>query len=324
NSPEKWLDELRDKRRYPGIISIHHVEVFCPDDMDLLSAWAFLPLKSTEDESKQTRMRLYAHYHGTKQERYCSNERTQRCCRCGERASLLHIPGDMKNWQAMRALLQAYMPPWKEAPDDPLLNPSSKVWSGGETRIQQIISDTGQQALLVAKAMGLEAVFESCATLNTQGSHDGYLEYAAVQLRKLELPVRIDVETTATGDAFVLLGVGSHSGVELAINEGSSGCCLRWVRSAAASEDGPAWTQRQDIYCTPYRLLGRNEGSESWASFSMALDLDGLINITFAGGDMEFGMFLPSPFMHILFQHNLTVSIAGYHTPARWLVCTEP
>ncbi|CAE7225137.1 unnamed protein product, partial [Symbiodinium microadriaticum] len=142
NSPEKWLDELRDKRRYPGIISIHHVEVFCPDDMDLLSAWAFLPLKSTEDESKQTRMRLYAHYHGTKQERYCSNERTQRCCRCGERASLLHIPGDMKNWQAMRALLQAYMPPWKEAPDDPLLNPSSKVWSGGETRIQQIISDT--------------------------------------------------------------------------------------------------------------------------------------------------------------------------------------
>ena len=34
--------------------------------------------------------------------------------------------------------------------------------------------------------------------------------------------------------------------------------------------------------------------------------------------------FLPSPFMHILFQHNLTVSIAGYHTPARWLVCTEP
>ncbi|OLQ00194.1 hypothetical protein AK812_SmicGene17194 [Symbiodinium microadriaticum] len=291
NSPEKWLDELRDKRRYPGIISIHHVEVFCPDDMDLLSAWAFLPLKSTEDESKQTRMRLYAHYHGTKQERYCSNERTQRCCRCGERASLLHIPGDMKNWQAMRALLQAYMPPWKEAPDDPLLNPSSKVWSGGETRIQQIISDTGQQALLVAKAMGLEAVFESCATLNTQGSHDGYLEYAAVQLRKLELPVRIDVETTATGDAF---------------------------------EDGPAWTQRQDIYCTPYRLLGRNEGSESWASFSMALDLDGLINITFAGGDMEFGMFLPSPFMHILFQHNLTVSIAGYHTPARWLVCTEP
>eukprot|EP00439_Symbiodinium_sp_Y106_P006402 s2672_g1.t1 len=116
----------------------------------------------------------------------------------------------------------------------------------------------------------------------------------------------------------VLLGVGSHSGVELAINEGrSSGCCLRW-------EDGPAWTQRQDIYCTPYRLLGRNEGSESWASFSMALDLDGLINITFAGGDMEFGMFLPSPFMHILFQHNLTVSIAGYHAPARWLVCAEP
>ena len=31
----------------------------------------------------------------------------------------------------MRALLQAYMPPWKEAPDDPLLNPSSTLGSFG-------------------------------------------------------------------------------------------------------------------------------------------------------------------------------------------------
>lgn len=40
NSLEMWLPELRERRRYPGMLSRAHFEVYCPDDMDILSAWA--------------------------------------------------------------------------------------------------------------------------------------------------------------------------------------------------------------------------------------------------------------------------------------------
>ena len=41
NSPEKWLDELRDKRRYPGIISIHHVEALSTKGREVQGSGSF-------------------------------------------------------------------------------------------------------------------------------------------------------------------------------------------------------------------------------------------------------------------------------------------
>eukprot|EP00435_Cladocopium_sp_Y103_P068449 s210_g31.t1 len=136
NSPEMWMPELRRKRRYPGIVSVTRVELFCPDEMDMFSAWAFLPM--TDDLNRHERLRAYSLYEGHKKERYCSADRTHsRCCACGEPVSLLHIAGDMKNWPAMQALLRAYLPSFKDPPqfggfDDAL----SRAWTGGAQRLQ--------------------------------------------------------------------------------------------------------------------------------------------------------------------------------------------
>merc|ERR1712008_662075 len=101
NSPEMWLPEVRDRKRYPGVVSTGRVEVFCPDELDLLSAWAFLPV-SDEEESKQARVRTFAYHEGSKTDRYCTPRTgSRRCCRCGERASVVHVAGDLKNWPAM-------------------------------------------------------------------------------------------------------------------------------------------------------------------------------------------------------------------------------
>merc|ERR1719203_2638823 len=39
NTPEEWLPELRARRRFPGIVSLNRVEIYCPDVADMLSAW---------------------------------------------------------------------------------------------------------------------------------------------------------------------------------------------------------------------------------------------------------------------------------------------
>ena len=44
-----------------------------------------------------------------------------------QRASLIHIPGDMKRWPAMRNLLRYYLPPWRERPKDDGFEDSSLI-----------------------------------------------------------------------------------------------------------------------------------------------------------------------------------------------------
>ncbi|CAK9101540.1 unnamed protein product [Durusdinium trenchii] len=209
NSPERWLPQLRERRRYPGMVSVTRLEVFCPDEMDVLSAWAFLPMS---DVNRQERLRAYALYEGHKKERYCSADRSgRRCCQCGEKVKLLHVAGDMKNWPSMQALLRAYMPPFKELPVKPFDEALSKDWTGGSERLKHLHSQTVHQAVLAAKTMGLQALFGPCATLRCQASGRDHLQYVAVPMT-LSLPLLVEVETTALQDAHLLLGIESHSG----------------------------------------------------------------------------------------------------------------
>lgn len=89
--------------------------------------------------------------------------------------------------------------------------------------------------------MGLQALFGHCATLKCQASRASHLDYVLVPLQKLSLPVKLEVETTALSDAHLLLGIESHSGLELVINGGvEKASCLRWVRSAPGSATAEA------------------------------------------------------------------------------------
>lgn len=101
--------------------------------------------------------------------------------------------------------------------------------------MQEIHGQTVQQALLAAKSMGLQALFGHCATLKCRPSHPGAspatwwplgrwgwvrrvnLEYVAVPMA-LTLPVHLELETTAVQEAHLLLGIASHSGLELQVN----------------------------------------------------------------------------------------------------------
>lgn len=323
NSPEMWMPELRRKRRYPGIVSVTRVEVFCPDEMDIFSAWAFLPM--TDDLSRHQRLRAYSLHEGHKKERYCSADRTQsRCCACGEPVSLLHIAGDMKNWPAMQALLRAYLPPFKDPPrfggfEDAL----SREWTGGEERLQEIQRETTETAVLAAKMMGLQALFGHCATLKCQASRASHLDYVLVPLQKLSLPVKLEVETTALSDAHLLLGIESHSGLELVINGGvEKASCLRWVRSAPGSATAEAWSIRREIMCIPrdVAMVSDGEGG-TWMRFSLFVGSEeGLIIVT---DGAQWGNYLPEEPLKILKSRNdLTISVGTfYNYESRWSVC---
>lgn len=100
NSPDGWLPEVVERRRYPGIIALDHVEVYCPDEVDMLSAWAFIPVS----EHHQQRLSLYATYEGRKNTRHCSLNSS--CCQCGESVAAFHIAGDMKQWPAAEIFLR--------------------------------------------------------------------------------------------------------------------------------------------------------------------------------------------------------------------------
>ena len=75
--PDLWPVDMVLKRRYPGIISRNHVEHYCPDVADLLSAFAFVPLTG----SRQARIREYATLGAQPETRYCSPHRIgSPCC----------------------------------------------------------------------------------------------------------------------------------------------------------------------------------------------------------------------------------------------------
>ncbi|CAE8726246.1 unnamed protein product, partial [Polarella glacialis] len=217
NAPDAWIAEVVERRRYPGIISTGHVQVFCPDEMDLLAAWAYLPISTTE-ESRQSRIRTYSAYEGRKQTRYCTRRTVgESCCRCGEKVSIFHVAGDMKNWPAMQGLLRAYLPPWKDPPSgDVFVRSASRIWTGGPQRMEQVFAQTEMEALVVAKQLGYFAVFSRCVTFVTkQDDFTVITNYHQAQLKEVSIPLLLEIETTAKRDASVRIGPSLLAGIEI-------------------------------------------------------------------------------------------------------------
>mmetsp|Transcript_26574 Transcript_26574/g.48082 ORF Transcript_26574/g.48082 Transcript_26574/m.48082 type:complete len:813 (+) Transcript_26574:118-2556(+) len=335
NSPEFWLESVRQRKRYPGIISLNRVELFCPDQMDLLSSWAFIPMSTSEDQSRQARLRTYSHYEGKKEKRYCSQQRQKKkCCSCGEPAALLHVAGDMKSWPTMRGLLRAYLPPWKDGPpDEAFARSDSTSWWGGAERAQRMREGTIRDAIAVAKQQGIQSVFNNCMTLRTQASDMSFLDYASVKLGRLSLPLRIEVETTAVKNANVLIGVGSQQGLELEIGHdiqvqnyfGQKAACLRWVRSQPKTVGANGWTARQELMCVEHMPAMVREGEELWANYSITLGADKVMTVGYGHDGTEWGNAIPEESYEILSSaakaRRLLVSVGTLGENAKWVVC---
>lgn len=320
NSPEMWLPEIQKLRRYPGIVSSQHIEVFCPDKIDMLSAWAFIPVSS----DRQARIRIYSHHEAAKHARYCSESRLgsgdERCCKCGQKVAVVHMPGDLKEWLSVRSLLLAYSPVWKVAPEDDSLTASaSKKWQGGSKRIEDMMDDTEKQAILTAKALGLSATFDRCATVATKPtSGDLAVSMYKIQL-KFTLPLVIDVETTAPRDAHLMVGDGT-SGFELIMGtEDGQHALMRWVRSQ------PGWTARGDLFSQPYAAQVTAKPIEGvsdqmWSKFRLKIGTDGFVEVIH--DNIEWGVPLPEYLFEIVGRgKELTVSVGTQGFVAHWALC---
>ena len=176
------------------------VELYCPDSMDLLMAFAFLPISS-----QQSRIRIYAEQEGGQQLRHCHPLRLeQSCCTCGEEAAVVHVAGDLKQWPAMRNFLGH-----SEA-----ASVSSERWWGGTVRQQKLKEQSEEQMFLMAKEQGLELLLSLgsswCRTLRTNGG-----AYRASGLGQLQ-GERLDVQTTA--DEFRLFLSSSNRSLEIVMH----------------------------------------------------------------------------------------------------------
>eukprot|EP00435_Cladocopium_sp_Y103_P067212 s210_g29.t1 len=203
------------------------------------------------------------------------------------------------------------------------------------TVVWEIQSRTTETAVLAAKMMGLQALFGRCATLKCQASRPSHLDawsrwgkwllfdYVLVPLQKLSLPVKLEVETTALSDAHLLLGIESHSGLELVINGGvEKASCLRWVRSAPGSATAEAWSIRREIMCIPHDASQVSDGEGgTWMRFSLFVGSEeGLIIVT---DGAQWGNYLPEePLMILKSRKDLTISVGTfYHSESRWSIC---
>ena len=154
--PELWPDAMVLRRRYPGIVSSNQVEHYCPDVVDLLSAFAFVPLTG----SRQARVREYAALGAEPPARYCFSQRLgDPCCACGEAAALVHIAGDLKRWPAMQELLRAHWPSsdWLGTfGASQLLGETTETskWWGGELRSLELREKSQEHLYLLARPLG--------------------------------------------------------------------------------------------------------------------------------------------------------------------------
>mmetsp|Transcript_63719 Transcript_63719/g.206934 ORF Transcript_63719/g.206934 Transcript_63719/m.206934 type:complete len:817 (-) Transcript_63719:919-3369(-) len=331
NVPHAWLPEIKERRRYPGIISWDRVELYCPDDVDMLSSWAFVPMSEFSDEgTRQSRLRLWAFHEGRKTTRYCSEGRTVggRCCKCGEAAALVHIAGDIKSWPAMQNFLRAHSPPWKQGPpDDAYATASSQKWWGGDTRVRRMLDHTEREAFLVARTLGLNARFKSCVTLRTQPYTAAAVTYHQLELTG-SLPLELHVDTTAPRDIYMLIGIGGHSGLEIIF--GSNHGTMTEVRMIRSSS---GWAKKGELMQLPFRPAGWTESldipgeepADVWTSFSLIIKKDTTLTIEFKQNEgVSFQAYLPEQVFWMLREPPLSISVASHSTEGKWGVCLGP
>eukprot|EP00927_Polykrikos_kofoidii_P014212 TRINITY_DN16213_c0_g1_i1.p1 TRINITY_DN16213_c0_g1~~TRINITY_DN16213_c0_g1_i1.p1 ORF type:complete len:775 (-),score=97.02 TRINITY_DN16213_c0_g1_i1:118-2442(-) len=311
NSPEMWLPEVVARRRYPGFLSTTHVEVYCPDVIDLLATWAFMPLSG----SRQERLRTYAYHLGKKSKCYCAYHGTF-CCGNGERAALVHLAGDLKAWPSMHRLLFAHQPAWSEAPKDELNASLSRAWWGGSARREELLRLRREMVQATSMVYDWNVEFKKGTDLCHTFKGPEANTYYQAHVEATALPVALRIETTALSGVRVMIYSASvMAKFEVVMGER---VCVEWrvysVAEASIVSD----------YCGD--LIRPRQAQDEWTKFSFGLSDDNYMFEVRADfverGSSIWGSYLPNVAGDRLASNGpLSVWVSSEEPGIRWLVC---
>eukprot|EP00438_Fugacium_kawagutii_P022056 Skav220167 [mRNA] locus=scaffold564:326407:328827:- [translate_table: standard] len=322
NSPEMVLPEVRERRRYPGLVSASHFEVYCPDLLDRLSGWTFL-LSSSSNKRRLRTILL----HGNSRLIHCSRDGTagfvpareappSRCCQCGEKVSLVHIPGDMKQWAFVDILFRFHSPfsDWQEKELQTSL--TKKLWHK-ESRFAEHSGAIRDGSGRMAELYGGEVCFardkkSCCAThIAARASKEARVLYKTLNLKSVAPPFRLEVDSTATADGHMMIGTGPWNSLEVVFGaDGGAFSAVRWA------------TGQNFVFLTAFESSPQKDSSsETWKA-QIQLDEDGQLTITH--GWSEWGVYIPDYYLEILRQSPVQI-YAGMpgDLSATWTVCRE-
>lgn len=240
NSPELVLPEVRERRRYPGMVGAGHFEVYCPDPVDLLSGWSFL----LSTGNTRQRLRTMSLLKGNQRLTQCTKEGTagfvhprdvnpSRCCRCGERASLVHIPGDMKQWSFVDTLFRYHSPfnDWEEKELQETL--TRQLWQKESRFAEQsrhVQGAAGQMVELYGGEVCFRRDVSMCCSARNELREGHKVLYKTLNMKPLPPPFHLEVETTAKSDAHLLMGQGPLNSLEIVAGaHGGTWSAARWV-----------------------------------------------------------------------------------------------
>ncbi|CAE7842887.1 CMD1 [Symbiodinium sp. KB8] len=323
NSPELVLPEVRERRRYPGMVGAGHFEVYCPDPVDLLSGWSFL----LSTGNTRQRLRTMSLLKGNQRLTQCTKEGTagfvhprdvhpSRCCRCGERASLVHIPGDMKQWSFVDTLFRYHSPfsDWEEKELQETL--TRQLWQKESRFAEQsrhVQGAAGQMVELYGGEVCFRRDFSMCCSARNELRGGQKVLYKTLNMKPLPPPFHLEVETTAKSDAHLLMGQGPLNSLEIVAGaHGGAWSAARWVSEgsfvALTAFDGSPQQDSRD-----------RSGA---AKYSVQLEEDGRLLVRH--GLSEWGFYLPEKYLSELRQHpvGIYVGVPG-DLSATWNLCRK-
>ncbi|CAE7921160.1 GYP5 [Symbiodinium necroappetens] len=323
NSPELVLPEVRERRRYPGMVGAGHFEVYCPDPVDLLSGWSFL----LSTGNTRQRLRTMSLLKGNQRLTQCTKEGTagfvhprdvhpSRCCRCGERASLVHIPGDMKQWSFVDTLFRYHSPfsDWEEKELQETL--TRQLWQKESRFAEQsrhVQGAAGQMVELYGGEVCFRRDFSMCCSARNELRGGQKVLYKTLNMKPLPPPFHLEVETTAKSDAHLLMGQGPLNSLEIVAGaHGGAWSAARWVSEgsfvALTAFDGSPQQDSRD-----------RSGA---AKYSVQLEEDGRLLVRH--GLSEWGFYLPEKYLNELRQHpvGIYVGVPG-DLSATWNLCRK-
>lgn len=258
---------------------------------------------------------------------------------CGESAALVHVAGDLKRWPAMRMWLRSHSPPWETYPaEDALVRAVSRDWWGGDRRHRSLYSGMEREAYLVAKTLGLNAEFTNCVTIRTFPHPVGEWKVLYHKLQLIaRLPLDLSLEFTAEKHAYVLLGIGGHSGLEIVLGaEEGEALVMRLIRST------PDWVTRGDLVRMPEPVLKRLGGLDHkmhpdvggggavadetsavvWNAVRIKVSEHQHMDIDFHGrNNVTWAAFVPKEAFQMLQHDPLTISVASQSSTSVWGAC---
>eukprot|EP00927_Polykrikos_kofoidii_P043767 TRINITY_DN37861_c0_g1_i1.p1 TRINITY_DN37861_c0_g1~~TRINITY_DN37861_c0_g1_i1.p1 ORF type:complete len:889 (-),score=98.77 TRINITY_DN37861_c0_g1_i1:41-2635(-) len=320
---DMWLPEVVQRQRFPGIVAADWVEVYCPDAIDLMSPWTFL----TVTADRQSRIRQMAFVNAGYKQRHCVDAglgRPEECCQCGRRASLIHIPGDMKQWPGTAALFSVHAPPWRYPPD--LISGADQrsltrgYWLKGEhmqemARHMRSSKSTQQMSKQLGSQVCYEELAEGCCSIFTREDVTMAASITPIQTVNLaprDLPILVNVETTAVSDAQLLLGLGPMDSLMIVMgtNDGQD-ARVDWVRNSVT---------HNLVYFPQSAQSHARQRGEAHARFWVYAQADGRVEV--GHDNVLWGVTLPEFSAQILRSSPVSIYVGTPHTlEATWRIC---